>query len=210
MNANGSTRRLPLRRPWLRAVDARIDGQIVEVITKMRGRVDRVLIAENQLVEKGDLLVALDPRELDLKVGATAAELDRAAVESFAPSPEISRARRRYLHARLDRLNADVRAPVAGRVLARNVQPREFTALAQPLVSILDSDDLWVLARFGVQDFDRLRIGQRASVRAGGRLFAARVAGLIGPEEPALLDFIARPVVALRPGMIAATAVAAG
>jgi hypothetical protein len=75
---------------------------------------------------------------------------------------------------------------------------------------ILDSDDLWVLARFGRQDFDRLRIGQPASVRAGGRLFAARLAGLSGRAEPALLEFIARPVVALRPGTIAAAAVDAG
>jgi hypothetical protein len=54
---------------------------------------------------------------------------------------------------------------------------------------------------------DRLRVGQPASVRAGGRFFAARVAGLSGREEPALLEFIARPVVALRPGTIAAAAV---
>jgi hypothetical protein len=31
----------------------------------------------------------------------------------------------------------------------------------------------------------------------------------VGPEEPALLEFIARPVRVLRPGMIVAAAVAA-
>ncbi len=128
----------------------------------------------------------------------------------FAASPQVSRARGRYLHARLNRLNADVRAPVAGRVLARKVQPYDYPALTQALVSILDSDDLWVLARFRVQDFERLRVGQSASVSAGGGVFAARVSGLVGPEEPALLEFIARPVMALRPGMSAKAAVAAG
>jgi len=205
MNANGSAH--PLRRPWLRAVEARIEGQVVQVTASMHGLVDRVLITEDQLVEKGDLLVELDHRELDRKVEATAVELERMV--EFASSPEVSRARGRYLHARQNRLSADVRAPVAGRVLARNVQPREYTAVAQRLVSILDSDDLWVLARFGVQDFDRLRLGQSASVTAGGRLFAARVSGLVAPDEPALLEFIARPVVALRPEMIAVAAVAA-
>jgi multidrug resistance efflux pump len=89
------------------------------------------------------------------------------------------------------------------------VQPRDYAALAQRLVSVLDSDDLWVLARFGAQDFDRLHLGQPASVTAGGRLFAARVSGLVAPDEPALLEFIARPVVALRPGMMAVAAVSA-
>ena len=237
MNANGSARPVPSRPHWVRAVETRIDGQVVEVTASMYGRVQRVLITENQLVEKGDLLVELDHRELDGRVEAAVAELDRAVVESmavyggpgtagwqktdlqktdllsrveFAASPQVSRARGRCLLARLNRLNADVRAPVAGRVLARKVQPDEYPALAQTLVSILDSDDLWVLARFSVQDFDRLRVGQSASVSAGGRVFAARVSGLVGPEEPALLEFIARPVMALRPGMIAKAAVAAG
>ncbi len=232
MNANRSARPISSCPLWLRAVETRIDGQVVEVTASMYGRVDRVLITENQLVEKGDLLVEFDHRELDGRVEAAAAELDRAVVESmavyggpgiagwqktdllsrveFAASPQVSRVRGRYLLAGLNRLNADVRAPVAGRVLARKVQPDEYPALAQTLVSILDSDDLWVLARFSVQDFDRLRVGQSASVSAGGRVFAARVSGLVGPEEPALLEFIARPVMALRPGMIAKAAVAAG
>jgi multidrug resistance efflux pump len=62
MNANGSAHPVPVRRPWLSAVEARIDGQIVEVTASIHGQVDRVLIAEDQLVEKGDLLVELDHR----------------------------------------------------------------------------------------------------------------------------------------------------
>lgn len=232
MKANGSPHPVLSRGPWLRALDSRIDGQVVTVTASMQGRVDRVLISDGQLVEKGELLVELEHGELDRKVEAAAAELDQALVESmaaqggpeaagrqilsvhsrleFASSPQILRARGRYLHARLDRLNADVRAPVSGRVLARSVQLREYTALAQPLVSILDSDDLWVLARFGAQDFDRLRVGQAASIRAGLHLLAARVAGLVSAEEPALVEFVVRPLVPLRPGMTVATAVAAG
>jgi multidrug resistance efflux pump len=147
-------------------VEARIDGQIIDVMTNIRGLVERVLITESQLVEKGDLLLELDQRM--------------------------------------------IRAPVAGRVLTRNVHPREYAAPAEPLVSILDSDDLWVLARFGAEDFDRLRVGQLARVGVAGDFFAARLTGLIGPEEPALLEFVARPAVALRPGMVAAAIVAAG
>jgi multidrug resistance efflux pump len=229
MNTNPLDQIALPRAGWLRASEARIDGQVVEVTANMQGRLNRVLVAEAQLVQKGELLVELDHRELDRKIDAAAAELDPALVASLAAggcpvpasgqrpgvfsrvelpaSPRVIRARARYLHARINRLNAEVRAPVAGRVIARGVQPREYIALSQPLVSILESDDLWVLAHFGPHVFGRLRVGQRATVRAGGRLLAAKVTALVGPRDPALLEFIARPVMALRPGMLAAVAV---
>jgi hypothetical protein len=58
--------------------------------------------------------------------------------------------------------------------------------------------------------FGALGSAPRSSRKTDRQIIAARVAGVVGPEEPALLEFIARPVEALRPGMIAATAVAAG
>ncbi len=232
MSATESAYPFSARQGWLRAMEARIDGQVVEVTASMHGRVDRVLISEDQLVEKGDLLVELDHRELDRRIDTAAAELERALVASLAAgglpvpvsgqrpgvlsrlelpaSPQVTRARARYLTARMNRLNAEMRAPVAGRVIARSVRLREHTALSQPLVSILESDDLWVLAHFEPQVFGRLSVGQRATVRAGGRLLAAKVTALVGPRDPALLEFIARPVMALRPGMLAGVAVHAG
>src|SRR3989475_10127740 len=84
MNANRSARPISACPLWPRAVEARIDGQVVEVPASMYGRVERVLITENQLVEKGDLLVEFDHRELDGRAEAAAAELDRAVVESMA------------------------------------------------------------------------------------------------------------------------------
>ncbi len=229
MSATESASPFSSRQGWLNAVEARIDGQVVEVTASMHGRVDRVLVVEDQLVQKGDLMVELDHRELDRSIDAATAELERALVASLPAggwpvpasghrpsvlsrlelpaSPQVTRARARHLHARMNRLNAEVRAPVAGRVIARRAQPREYTALSQPLVSILESDDLWVLAHFGPDVFGRLRVGQRATVRAGGRLLAAKVTALVGPQDPALLEFIARPVMALRPGALATVAV---
>src|SRR5712675_3171668 len=85
------------------ARSAGIEGQIVTVSPLIRGCVDRVLVAENELVNKGALLVELDHREIDRKIAASSAE-------------QGSRARNRYLLAQLWRLNADVVAPVGGRV----------------------------------------------------------------------------------------------
>lgn len=219
-------------RGWLDAIDARVDGQVIEITARMHGRVDRVLIQEEQLIQKGDLLLELDHHELDARVESAAAELEKAIVESiaatvrpaasarqrvsvhsrvqFMASSEIVRARGAREHARLGRLDAEVRAPVAGRVLAQRVQLREYVTLAQPLVSVLEADDLWVLARFRAHEFGRLRLGQPATVTVDGTVVATRVAGLIEPEQRALLEFIARPGASLKPGTAVTAAVAVG
>ena len=57
MNANAVGWLVPGR---IRALDAWIDGQIVEIVGPPRGVVKRVLAAKDQLVEKGDLLLQLD------------------------------------------------------------------------------------------------------------------------------------------------------
>jgi len=205
---------------WLRSIEARIEGQVVEVAASAHGRVERIAVAEGALVERGELLVELDHRQLDSTIAAASGELAQAMdgqgrpanilerIE-LAPSPEVARARKRLMLARLQRVNAEVRAPVGGRVLSVKAQPREYLSLAQPLVAILDSDDVWILARFAAQDFPRLRLGLPATVSAGARLHAARISGLTSPTEPALLEFIARPIASLQPGMLAAVSVAA-
>ena len=57
--------------------DAFIDGHIINVAPKVDGRVDRVLVSDNQTVKKGDLVVALDDRDL-----ASARKQKDAALES--------------------------------------------------------------------------------------------------------------------------------
>jgi multidrug resistance efflux pump len=206
---------------WLQSTEARIEGQVVEVTAGAYGCVDRIAVAAGGLVERGELLVELDHRQLDRNVAAATAEMARAletahphepailARVEIPPTAEVTQARKRLMLARLQRMNAEVRAPVAGRVLAVRARQREYLDVAQPLLTLLESDYLWVLARFVAPDFARLRLGQSATVSAGGRLYAARISGLIGPEEPVLFEFIARPVVAVRPGMPAAVSVAA-
>jgi multidrug resistance efflux pump len=201
MSPNGTARSIRSRSRWVQAIEARVEGQVVEVTPSMYGRVERVLIEEGRLVAKGEILVELDHRQLDRNLAV--------AREALADEADRLRARGRYLIARLNRSSAEVRAPVAGRVLVCGVRQGEYPALAQTLVSILESDDLWVLARFSARDFGRVRVGQTATVSAGGRWFAARVAGLAGPDEPALLDFVVPPETALRPGLVATAVVAA-
>lgn len=222
MHVNVATVRIAPRMHWLRAVEARIEGQVVKLGASAYGQVTRVLAREGTLVEKRQLLVELDVRDLDRKVEEAAAELAGAlgrAVEGnlrdgpvlsrveIAPTADVKLARARYTLALLHRSNAAIHAPVSGRVLATWVRARDHVTLAQPLISILDSDDLWILARFGAPDLGCLRVGQPASVRVGGLLFEATVSTIAGPDDPVLLEFAGRRPGALEPGMVASVAV---
>lgn len=204
------------------ARSAGIEGQIVTVAPLIRGFVDRVLVAENQLVEKGALLVELDHREIDRVIAASSAELDAASPGSVTGQAQAledavplergrgSRASNRYLLARLCRLNAEVLAPVDGRVIGIAPRPRQPVGIAQPLVTLLQSDELWILASFDRGALDRIRAGQRASVYAAGAAFSARVDSIAPADGQVLLEFVestVEPGAVLRPGVPAAVMV---
>jgi multidrug resistance efflux pump len=209
------------------ARSAGVEGQVVTVSPLIRGSVDRVLVAENQLVGKGALLVELDHGEIDRKIAVSSAEFDAASLGSVAgqaprraggagdaaaPSESVrrSRARNGYLLARLWRLNADVRAPVDGRVIRIEARPRELVGIAQPLVTLLQSDELWIVASFDRGALERIRAGQRASVHAAGAVFTARVDSIAPADGQALLEFVesaVEPAAVLRPGAPAAVIV---
>lgn len=207
---------------WVCAFEARLEGAIVGVTSAAYGRAARVEVCEGDRVDEGQLLVALDPGELDRKVDAAAAGLARAMAAALPAGASLAQtagapmdrrlslvmlARRRHALAVLHRAHAEVRAPVAGRVLAIRVRPREQISLAQPVASILESDRLDVLALFAPPDFARLRAGQAAVVTAGRHVAAGTIRSLPGPGLPVRLEVETRRAAALRPGMNALVAV---
>jgi len=158
---------------WMSAFEAEVDGWVVDVTATRSGRIDHLLVAEGDPVEKGARLIELDH------------------VASGSPPEHVA-----------------IRAPTSGRVLTRHLMPGEWASFAQPILTLVEDDDVWVLARFGAAEFERLRLGQSAVVASAGRLLAARVSALAPGDLTAVLDFVLRPV-ALRPGMNASVLVIA-
>jgi multidrug resistance efflux pump len=201
---------------------AQLDGQVVEVTAKAPGLIERVAVTVGQLVVQGDLLAEFDHHQIDRRLAAITALLDQAvlaatgggkprglseaqlqqrAVLARVELPPLARGLRAdYLQARRERSNAEVRATISGRVIGVRVKPRETAALAQRLFTILDHDDLWVVASFARSEFPRLRDGQGAKVIAAGHTCDARVTGLVGPEMPVLLEFFEPRPSSLLPG----------
>ena len=61
--------------------DAQVEGRIISVSARVQGQVARVLVNDNQEVHEGDILVEIDPRDLDAKVAAAQADLDAARAQ---------------------------------------------------------------------------------------------------------------------------------
>jgi membrane fusion protein (multidrug efflux system) len=72
--------------------DAFIDGHIISVAPKVAGRVEQVLVRDNQFVRKGDLMVVLDARDLAAAHQQKAAALESTKAQAGAVQATIAQA----------------------------------------------------------------------------------------------------------------------
>jgi membrane fusion protein (multidrug efflux system) len=127
--------------------DAFIDGHIINVAPKVSGRVDHVLVKDNQTIKKGDLVVALDDRDL-----AAARKEKDAAFES-------ARAQEGAVQASIDQAIAHVNS------LQATVESDQATA-----------DASRAQAEKAAKDFQRVQELFRTKVMSAQDLDAARAA----------------------------------
>ncbi len=71
--------------------DAQVDGHITQISSKVYGRVAEVLVTDNQAVKAGQVLVKLDPRDLQAAVDQATAQLALAESEARSAGVDIPR-----------------------------------------------------------------------------------------------------------------------
>jgi multidrug resistance efflux pump len=91
--------------PW--TDQARVDGFIVAITPKISGRVVEVNVIQDQLVEAGDVLVLIDPRQYELAVASAKADLEIAGQETGAETAGVAAAEANLADARAQRLKAE-------------------------------------------------------------------------------------------------------
>jgi membrane fusion protein, multidrug efflux system len=72
--------------------DAQVEGHISPVLPRVPGYVAKVLVSDNERVRAGQTLVDIDPEELDLKVAAADAALQRAAADRATSEASLASA----------------------------------------------------------------------------------------------------------------------
>ncbi len=69
--------------------DAQIDGHIAPISSRVAGTVTGVFVEDNVAVERGQLLVQLDPRDFEVAVERAEAELAQARAQLAAENPSV-------------------------------------------------------------------------------------------------------------------------
>jgi membrane fusion protein (multidrug efflux system) len=120
--------------------DAFVDGHIMNVAPKIAGRIDKVLIDDNQLLKKGDPIVEIDPRDYDAQLRQKQAALDSTKAQAAAAQASVEQqiAHAKSLEATLDQDKADQQASEAQTDQTADYLRRQQDLYNHRVVSIQD------------------------------------------------------------------------
>ena len=116
-------------RRWVSTDNAYLDGPVHSLAARLVGTVDEVLVAENERVTQGQVLIRLDPRDAqtrreqneaklaETQASLAAAEADVTSAEANAQLSEVALDRARLDLERMRRLTDGQRGAVAGQEL---------------------------------------------------------------------------------------------
>ncbi|MGH1573296.1 efflux RND transporter periplasmic adaptor subunit [Methylobacterium sp. P31] len=182
--------------PWTR--DGRVRADVVEVAPDVSGLVTEVLVEDNQVVKRGDVLFKIDPerftlalRQADAIVEGRKATAEQAAADyqrynklsDAAVSQqkvEAALATDRAAKAAYDQAVADrdlaklnlersaVRASVNGRITNMELRPGNYVNTGKGVMALVDRDTLRVEGYFEETKLPRIHVGDKASIRLMG------------------------------------------
>ena len=182
--------------PWTR--DGRVRADVVAVAPDVSGLVTEVLVADNQSVRKGDVLLRIDRarfsialNQADAVVAGRKAALDLATADlgryrqlsdnvvtkekleqQVATQQQATAAYQQSLADRdLARLNLDrseVKASVNGTITNMDLQPGEYVAAGKGVMALVATDTLHVEGYFEETKLPLIHVGDPASVRILG------------------------------------------
>ena len=147
------------------STDAEQRAAVVEVWRTER-ELERVKqLHQRRAISQRDLDAARaehDAAQARVRALALRAEAERAMLGNEAPVLEAQAALRR---AELDLARTRIRAPFAGVVGRKNVEPGAVVGPRQPLMLLISDRDPWVMANFKETQLRGMRVGSRAEVR---------------------------------------------
>lgn len=98
-------------------------------------------------------------------VGEAEAALATLANRMRTQGARIKEAEASLGTARLDLKRTVVTAPISGRIAKRSVDPGKYVQAGQPLLSMVDEKDIWVVANFKETQIKKMRPGQPVEIR---------------------------------------------
>lgn len=174
------------RAPSVESFPAAVTAErTAQVATRMSGTVRDVLADVGTRVASGDLLVRLDAVDVEARVSAARSNMelaershrriDNLAGDGAASQAELDEAtarleaaRAQLREARAQEGYAEVRAPFAGEVTRRAVDPGDLAVPGRPLLTLVAPGALEVTAELPAHRAGSLETGRTVSVRVAG------------------------------------------
>ncbi|MFP2488904.1 efflux RND transporter periplasmic adaptor subunit [Enterobacter ludwigii] len=177
--------------PWTR--DGRVRADVVQIAPDVSGPVIRVAVRDNQWVNRGDVLYAIDPHWLTLAVASAQAEVEsrrhemvmrqdaarrRAQIKAAISSEDLQQtgsaanvavanyhgALAALELAELNLSHATVRAPVSGYITHLRLRPGDYATAGETKVAIVDAHSFWVVGYFEETKLRHIRVGGTAHI----------------------------------------------
>lgn len=181
--------------PWTR--DGRVRADVVQIAPDISGPVSSVAVRDNQWVNRGDVLYAIDPHWLKLSVLSAQADVEakrhellmrqdaarrRAQIKGMISSEDIQQTRSaasvaaaNYQGAlaalelaQLNLSHAVVRSPVAGYVTHLRLRPGNYATAGETKVAIIDASSFWVVGYFEETKLRHIHVGNTAQISLMG------------------------------------------
>jgi membrane fusion protein (multidrug efflux system) len=160
--------------------------QRAQVLAKIAGTVEEILVEEGDMVREGQVLLRLDDaeesarlEELRVRAASAQSEFERAQAllkQDLSSQREFDdrkllaeEARAKLLVGQIRLGYTQVKAPFAGRVTQRHVHAGEYVQLNQALFDMADFDPLLVRVFMPEAQVERIRVGQTVRIVADGR-----------------------------------------
>ena len=157
----------------------------VTVVARTQGPLEELLVEEGDRVGEGQLLARLDKAELSLRVEQDEVALGQARAShsrrqalfdrQLLSEEDYESARNQLANAEValkeSRLNlayADIRAPIAGLLMQRNVEVGDLVRANEELFAVADLEPLLARIRIPEKRVRQVQVGQRAEITATG------------------------------------------
>ena len=157
----------------------------VTVVSRTQGTLEELLVEEGDRVGEGQLLARLDKVELSLRVEQDEVALRQARAShsrrqalferQLVSEEEYESARNQLANAEValkeSRLNldyADIRAPISGLLMQRNVEIGDLVRANEELFAVADLEPLLARIRIPEKRVRQVQVGQRAEITAAG------------------------------------------
>jgi len=181
-----------MQSPWTR--DGKVRAELVDITPQVSGRIDKLLVKDNQWVKKGSLLFTLDDEPWRIALLNAEAQLSKAQADLQKAQHEASRRRslpRNVISAEdMDAANltanaaaasakaaqatleqaqwnlqqTQVYAPTDGWITNLNLRPGNYATSGSPVFALVDSHSFYIIGYFEETKLRHIRPGAEADI----------------------------------------------